>query len=86
MMNTKHLLIAISIILLVIQGIAQKTEIKFLSGTDATNTVEWDFFCTEGQNSGKWTKIPVPSNWELQGFGNYNYGHDWSNKEKKLGK
>ena len=26
--------------------------------------------------SGKWTKIAVPSCWELQGFGNYNYGHD----------
>ncbi|MBV6652481.1 MAG: hypothetical protein KI786_01920 [Mameliella sp.] len=25
-------------------------------------------------NSGKWTKIPVPSNWETEGFGVYNYG------------
>lgn len=65
---------------------AQQTEIQFLSGTDAANTVEWDFFCTDGMNSGKWTKIPVPSNWELQGFGTYNYGHDWKNKEIKLGK
>ena len=23
-----------------------------------------------------WTKIPVPSNWEQQGFGDYNYGGD----------
>jgi hypothetical protein len=64
---------------------AQQTQIKFLSGTDAANTVDWDFFCTDGRNSGKWTKIPVPSNWELQGFGTYNYGHDWSDKNKKLG-
>ena len=47
---------------------AQQTEIKFLSGTDAANTVEWDFFCTDGKNSGEWGKINVPSNWELQGF------------------
>ena len=54
---------------------AQQTEILFLSGTDAANTVEWDFFCTDGRNSGQWTKIDVPSNWELEGFGTYNYGH-----------
>ena len=48
--------------------------------------MEWDFFCTDGRNSGEWAKIPVPSNWELQGFGTYNYGHDWANKEIKLGK
>jgi hypothetical protein len=64
---------------------AQPTQIVYLSGTDAANTVEWDFFCTDGQNSGNWTKIPVPSNWELQGFGTYNYGHDWKDKNKKLG-
>ena len=27
-------------------------------------------------NSGKWTTIAVPSCWEQQGFGAYNYGHD----------
>ena len=65
---------------------SQETEIIFLSGTDAEKTVEWDFFCTDGRNSGEWTKIQVPSNWELQGFGTYNYGHDWSNRDKMLGK
>ena len=64
---------------------AQNTEIKLLSGRDAANTVEWDFLCSDGRNSGEWTKIPVPSNWELQGFGTYNYGHDWQNKQIKLG-
>jgi len=63
----------------------QTTETVFLSGTDAANTVDWDFFCTDGMNSGNWTKIPVPSNWELHEFGNYNYGHDWRNKDLKLG-
>ncbi|NQU51276.1 MAG: beta-galactosidase [Bacteroidetes bacterium] len=65
---------------------SQKTETIFLSGTDAANTVEWDFYCTDGMNSGEWTKIDVPSNWELEGFGTYNYGHDWKNKDLKLGK
>jgi hypothetical protein len=52
------------------------TIVKYLSGTDKDHTVQWDFYCTGGRNSGKWTQIAVPSNWELQGFGNYNYGHD----------
>lgn len=56
---------------------AQQKEIKYLSGTDSKNTVQWDFFCTGGRNSGYWTKIPVPSQWEQQGFGSYNYGRDY---------
>lgn len=55
---------------------SQNTDIKYLSGTGNYKTVSWDFFCTKGRNSGKWSKIEVPSNWELQGFGTYNYGHD----------
>jgi len=53
---------------------AQKTEIIYLSGVDKDHTVQWDFYCTNGRNSGKWSKIAVPSNWELQGFGSYHYG------------
>jgi hypothetical protein len=55
---------------------AQQTETLMLSGTGSDKTVNWEFFCTAGRNSGKWTTIPVPSNWEQQGFGGYNYGHD----------
>lgn len=47
---------------------AQRTEVQYLSGTD------WEFYCTEGRNAGKQTTIPVPSCWELQGFGKYDYG------------
>lgn len=53
---------------------AQQTRKHYLSGTGSDQTVNWQFYCTAGQNSGKWTTIPVPSNWELQGFGKYNYG------------
>ncbi|GAB6010694.1 glycoside hydrolase family 2 protein [Viscerimonas tarda] len=55
---------------------ARQTETLYLSGTGSDNTVLWDFYCTAGNKSGKWTKIPVPSNWEFQGFGQFAYGHD----------
>lgn len=55
---------------------AQQTEKLYLSGTGNDQTVNWDFFVSGGMNSGKWLTIPVPSNWELQGFGKYNYGFD----------
>jgi hypothetical protein len=54
---------------------AQQTEIRYLSGTDKDHTVTWDFFCTNGMNSGKWSTIQVPSQWEQQGFGSYMYGN-----------
>ncbi|HEY9047507.1 MAG TPA: glycoside hydrolase family 2 TIM barrel-domain containing protein [Ohtaekwangia sp.] len=57
------------------------TQRYYLSGTDKDHTVPWDFYCTKGRNSGKWTTIPVPSNWELQGFGEYTYGRG----QKKIG-
>ncbi len=55
-------------------SLAQESHRIYLSGSDKDHTVQWDFFCTKGMNSGKWTKIAVPSNWELQGFGQYSYG------------
>ena len=63
---------------------AQETIIKYLSGTDKDHTVNWDFYCTKGAKSGNWTKIPVPTNWEFQGFGGYNYGHE-KNKQDEQG-
>lgn len=53
------------------------TEVRYLSGTDKDNRVDWEFKIDKGRKSGDWTTIPVPSNWELEGFGVYNYGHDW---------
>lgn len=58
---------------------AQNTETMYLSGTDKDHMVQWDFFCTSGMNSDWWSKIGVPSNWELQGFGSYRYGRSNSN-------
>ena len=53
---------------------AQETKRQYLSGTGCDDMVQWDFYCTDGRNSGKWTKIGVPSCWELQGFDTYQYG------------
>lgn len=53
---------------------AQSTQIQYLSGTDKDHTIQWNFYCTQGHNSGKWKTIAVPSCWELQGFGSYHYG------------
>ncbi len=50
-----------------------KSQVMLLSGTSKDDTVDWDFMCTTGSNSGTWSTIAVPSNWELQGFGNYSY-------------
>jgi hypothetical protein len=55
-------------------ALSQETEIRYLSGTGNDHTVPWEFYCSEGNNSREWTMIPVPSCWELQGFGSYNYG------------
>jgi beta-galactosidase/beta-glucuronidase len=54
----------------------EETKIMYLSGMGKNVPEEWEFYCTEGQKSGEWTTIQVPSNWELQGFGTYNYGQD----------
>lgn len=59
-------------------------EILFLSGTDSEHTVSWDFFCTSGRKSGNWTTIEVPSHWEQQGFGEYDYGRDYRTYGKKF--
>jgi beta-galactosidase/beta-glucuronidase len=72
----KSKLLIICLLICCFKSNSQSTIIKYLSGTDKSHTVQWDFYCTGGMNSNKWTKIAVPSNWELQGFGSYNYGHD----------
>lgn len=53
---------------------AQETQRYYLSGTGSDHTVQWDFYCTAGMHAGTWSKIAVPSCWELQGFGKYDYG------------
>lgn len=49
-------------------------EVQYLSGHGPEDAVKWDFWCSEGMQSGKWGKIAVPSCWEQQGFGGLTYG------------
>ncbi len=70
----KIILLCVSLLTFLSYG--QQTESLYLSGTGSDNTVLWDFFCTVGRKSGEWAKIPVPSNWEFEGFGQFTYGHD----------
>ncbi len=64
---------------------APETYVQYISGTDAASAVDWEFFCTDGRNSGKWTTIKVPSCWELQGFGTYQYGMPFYGKANPPG-
>lgn len=64
----------IFLLLITLQVQAQQTEVQYLSGRGSDDMVQWDFYCTAGMNAGKWSTIGVPSCWELQGFGKYDYG------------
>lgn len=61
-----------------------QTEIRFLSGHGPKDAVPWEFSVTGGRRAGEWTTIPVPSQWELHGFGTYNYGQE-KNKSNEHG-
>lgn len=70
-----------AILLLMSLGISAQR--YYLSGIDSDSPRQWDFYCSKGQNSGKWKKINVPSCWELQGFGNYTYGRFYKTQGAK---
>lgn len=61
---------------------AQQTHKIMLSGSDFEHPKTWDFKVSEGNNSGKWSTIEVPSQWELQGFGEYTYGRWYKELEQ----
>ncbi|MBO9617507.1 MAG: glycoside hydrolase family 2 [Niabella sp.] len=67
-------IVCLLFLFLATQTYAQQTEVQYLSGKGNNDPVQWDFYCTGGMNANKWTSIGVPSCWELQGFGKYNYG------------
>lgn len=77
-MKIKLFIISILILNPIFLKAAAETQRKiiYLSGKGYNNTKTWEFFCTGGRNSGYWTKIEVPSCWEQQGFGNYEYGRN----------
>jgi hypothetical protein len=64
---------------------AAETERVYLSGRGKDDTVPWRFMCTTGALSGFWTNIPVPSNWDVLGFGHLTYKKDYSNSITERG-
>lgn len=64
---------------------AEQTEVKYLSGHGKDDAVPWKFFCTSGANSGIWTNIPVPSQWDVLGFGTLSYKKDQTNAWNERG-
>ncbi|WP_131018894.1 glycoside hydrolase family 2 TIM barrel-domain containing protein [Paenibacillus thalictri] len=58
------------------------TQVQYLSGTDKDHTVNWDFKVTAGSKSELgWTTLPVPSMWDVLGFGTLGYGFNTSNEQ-----
>ena len=76
-------LVVLFILLLSLSATAQQTETLYLSGQGLGDTKTWKFYCSDGMNSRKWSKIEVPSQWELQGFGEYSYGRWYTIKGAK---
>ena len=76
-MNSVRLILLFALMLCsCAHALSQETERVYLSGRDRDHTVDWEFMCTTGAKSGKWTTIPVPSNWDVLGFGMLNYKKD----------
>ncbi|MCU0472668.1 MAG: hypothetical protein MUC93_04775 [Bacteroidales bacterium] len=48
----KKIFLFFLIIVGLLQAEAQETETLYLSGKDKDHTVQWDFFCANGRNSG----------------------------------
>ena len=52
------------------------TQRFYLSGRDRRDAVPWEFTIDRGRRAGETALLPVPSQWELHGFGTLDYGHD----------
>ena len=76
--------VLMSLMLAEASAFAQETLVQYLSGTGSDDMVQWDFRCSAGAHSGVWSKIGVPSQWELQGFGEYTYGRYYYNDKTAL--
>ena len=64
---------------------ATETQRVYLSGHGKDDAVPWRFMCTTGALSGFWTNLPVPSNWDVKGFGHLTYKKDYSNSITECG-
>ena len=56
-MRRTFLLVLLSCVFSAIQAQSQvETQRQYLSGHGCDDMVQWDFLCSDGRNSGKWTK------------------------------
>jgi hypothetical protein len=77
MNRSKYALSVAFIALILSSGFSLKAQQRVdLTGKGYSDAVPWEFKISTGRNSGYWTSIPVPSNWEMHGFGYYTYGKD----------
>lgn len=77
LLNKVLIITILSLISLYLQAQSTaKSAIQYLSGTDVTHPKTWQFQVSGGRKAGIWSTIQVPSHWEQQGFGTYNYGRD----------
>ncbi len=53
---------------------SNETERQYLSGRGPADAIAWDFTISAGRRAGEAAQLPVPSHWELHGFGSYHYG------------
>lgn len=54
-------------------GMEDTTQQLYLSGRDSSDAIPWDFRVSSGSRAGEWSTIPVPSNWEMHGYGTLSY-------------
>jgi hypothetical protein len=66
-------------VLLLARAQAQETLHLYLSGHGKDDAVPWRFMCSSGAQSGYWTNLPVPSQWDMHGFGTLRYHKDATN-------
>lgn len=62
-----------------------ETDRLMLSGHGPDDAVPWDFTIDGGRRAGQKAHIPVPSNWQQQGFGAYEYGNEDPDRPKNHG-
>ena len=72
-------LLLLAVLICTLPVFAQETEVQMLSGHGKDDAVPWKFLCTSGANSGFWTNLPVPSQWDVKGFGTVHYQKDMTN-------
>src|SRR5262245_17859688 len=64
---------------------SEDSQRQYLSGHDKDDAVPWKFMCTTGAHSGTWTNLPVPSHWDVHGFGTLTYKKDYTNSWAETG-